>query len=154
MVKTVNGLLQARDTIASNKGTVTMRTANEVIKMAEVTKLELKISKKKETVKTLGNNWTGHKATSVEGTGSMEGYWISSMLIQHAKPFLENGEDVYFDITTDVEDKTSTAGRQSVTVFGANFNDIPIAELEADDGLLKFKSDLTFEGMTLNNAFN
>jgi len=35
-----------------------------------------------------------------------------------------------------------------------NLDDIPIADFEADDGVMEFESDLTFEGVELVTPFS
>ncbi|WP_252898276.1 phage tail tube protein [Apilactobacillus ozensis] len=94
------------------------------------------------------------KVTGVEGTGSLSGYLISSRWLKYGLPYVQGGQDLYFTIQVEVEDKTSKSGRQVVTVGEVNLDDIPIIDAEADDGVMEWESDLTFENIHLDTPFD
>jgi len=52
-----------------------------------------------------------------------------------------------------IEDPTSRAGKQTVLLTEVNLDDIPIADFEADDGVMELESDFTFEGVKLIDEF-
>lgn len=147
-------VLQTGDVINSKDAMVTATINGRVIPLIECTKFEAKIEKNKEDVQTLGTHWKHHKVTSIEGTGSLEGYLISSMWLKYALPYINGGAELYFNITVDIEDKSSRTGKQTVQLTDVSLDDIPIADISADDSVLDFKSDLTFEGVQLINEFN
>ncbi len=146
--------LQTGDVINSKDAMVTATINGRVIPLIECTKFEAKIEKNKEDVQVLGTHWKHHKVTSIEGTGSLEGYMISSMWLKYALPYINGGAELYFNITVDIEDKSSRTGKQTVQLTDVSLDDIPIADISADDSVLDFKSDLTFEGVQLINEFN
>lgn len=146
--------LQTGDVINSKDAMVTATINGRVIPLVECTKFEAKIEKNKEDVQVLGTHWKHHKVTSIEGTGSLEGYMISSMWLKYALPYINGGAELYFNITVDIEDKSSRTGKQTVQLTDVSLDDIPIADISADDSVLDFKSDLTFEGVQLINEFN
>ena len=146
--------LQTGDVINSKDAKVTATINGQVIPLIECTKFEAKIEKNKEDVQVLGTHWKHHKVTSIEGTGSLEGYMISSMWLKYALPYINGGAELYFNITVDIEDKSSRTGKQTVQLTDVSLDDIPIADISADDSVLDFKSDLTFEGIQLINEFN
>ena len=146
--------LQTGDVINSKDAMVTATINGRVIPLIECTNFEAKIEKNKEDVQVLGTHWRHHKVTSIEGTGSLEGYLISSMWLKYALPYINGGAELYFNITVDIEDKSSRTGKQTVQLTDVSLDDIPIADISADDSVLDWKSDLTFEGVQLINEFN
>lgn len=147
-------VLQAGDVINSKDATVTATINGRVIPLIECTDFEAKIEKNKEDVQVLGSHWKHHKVTSIEGTGTLEGYLISSMWLKYALPYINGGAELYFNITVDIEDKSSRTGKQTVQLTDVSLDDIPIADISADDSVLDWSSDLTFEGVQLINEFN
>lgn len=147
-------VLQAGDVINSKDATVTATIDGRVIPLIECTDFEAKIEKNKEDVQVLGTHWKHHKVTSIEGTGTLEGYLISSMWLKYALPYINGGAELYFNITLDIEDKSSRTGKQTVQLTDVSLDDIPIADISADDSVLDWSSDLTFEGVQLINEFN
>lgn len=147
-------VLQAGDVINSKDATVTATINGRVIPLIECTNFEGKIEKNKEDVQVLGSHWKHHKVTSIEGTGTLEGYLISSMWLKYALPYINGGAELYFNITVDIEDKSSRTGKQTVQLTDVSLDDIPIADISADDSVLDWSSDLTFEGVQLINEFN
>lgn len=146
--------LQTGDVINSKDAMVTATINGRVIPLIECTNFEAKIEKNKEDVQVLGTHWKHHKVTSIEGTGSLEGYLISSMWLKYALPYINGGAELYFNITVDIEDKSSRTGKQTIQLTDVSLDDIPIADISADDSVLDWKSDLTFEGVQLINEFN
>lgn len=147
-------VLQAGDVINSKDAKVTATINGRVIPLIECTNFEGKIEKNKEDVQVLGNHWKHHKVTSIEGTGTLEGYLISSMWLKYALPYINGGAELYFNITVDIEDKSSRTGKQTVQFTDVSLDDIPIADISADDSVLDWSSDFTFEGIQLINEFN
>lgn len=147
-------VLQAGDVINSKDAKVTATINGRVIPLIECTHFEGKIEKNKEDVQVLGNHWKHHKVTSIEGTGTLEGYLISSMWLKYALPYINGGAELYFNITVDIEDKSSRTGKQTVQFTDVSLDDIPIADISADDSVLDWSSDFTFEGVQLINEFN
>lgn len=147
-------VLQAGDVINSKDATVTATINGRVIPLIECTNFEGKIEKNKEDVQVLGSHWKHHKVTSIEGTGTLEGYLISSMWLKYALPYINGGAELYFNITVDIEDKSSRTGKQTVQFTDVSLDDIPIADISADDSVLDWSSDFTFEGIQLINEFN
>lgn len=146
--------LQTGDVINSKDAMVTATINGRVIPLIECTDFEAKIEKNKEDVQVLGTHWKHHKVTSIEGTGSLEGYLISSMWLKYALPYINGGAELYFNVTVDIEDKSSRTGKQTVQLTDVSLDDIPIADIKADDSVLDWKSDFTFEGVQLINEFN
>ncbi|APX72715.1 phage tail tube protein [Companilactobacillus allii] len=150
---TVGSFLNGRDTISTKDAKIYVTINGKIIPMIDVTKVTAKLEKNKEDVQTLGSHWKHKKTTSVEGTGTLGGYVISSNWLKYALPYIQGGKDLYFEITLSIEDKTSRAGKQTIHLGEVNLDDIPIADFEADDGVMEWESDFTFESLELISAF-
>lgn len=150
---TIGSYLNGRDTISTKDAKVYITINGKVIPLIECNELSLKLEKNKEDVQTLGSRWKHKKVTSVEGTGSLGGYLISSNWLKYALPYIQGGKDLYFEITLTINDATSQAGTQTIHVGDVNLDDIPVADLKADDGVMQWKSYFTFEQINLVTAF-
>lgn len=152
-VSTIGEYLNGRDTISTKDAKVYVTIADQVIPLIEATKISAKWEKNKEDVQTLGSRIKHKKVTSAEGTGELGGYLIRSMWLKYALPYLHGGKDLYLEITMTIEDKTSRAGKQTIHLGEVNLDDIPIIDNEADDGVMEWETDFTFETSELVTAF-
>ena len=150
---TIGQFLNGRDAISTKDATIFIKMNGKVWPMIECNKFAAKLEKNKEDVQTLGSRWKHKKVTSVEGTGTLGGYVISSNWLKYALPYIQGGKDLYFEAVMKIEDPTSQAGSQTVQLGSVNLDDIPIADFEADDGVMEFESDFTFEEIQLLEAF-
>jgi hypothetical protein len=146
--------LEARDTISSKEGKVFATIEGQNILMIELKELSAKWEKNKEEVQVIGSRTTKNKTTSVKGTGTLSGYLINSNWIKYGSNFQKGGPDLYFSVTATVEDTTSRVGKQTVLLQGVNMDDIPLLTLNADDGVLDWETDFTFEDSDLVTPFN
>lgn len=147
-------LLSGRDTISTKDARVTVNINGRIINMIECNKLTIKLEKNKEDVQVLGNHWKMKKTTSVEGTGTLGGYIINSNWLKYGVPYTQQDGDLYFELTFTIHDPTSKAGTQTVLLQNVNLDDVPIADFEADDGVMDYETDFTFEGIQLVQAFD
>lgn len=142
------------DVITSNSGRVTATIDGNNILLAEIEEFEAKLEGNTEEVKALGRRLTGHKMTSMEGTGSTTMYHISSRFAEIAANWLETGVYPDISITVTVEDPSSPAGKQVFQLMGVIFKDSTLASLKADDGLLEVDTDITFDDFRILQKFN
>lgn len=149
----IGQFLNGRDTISTKDAKVFVEMDGHVWPMIEATQIVAKLEKNKEDVQTLGSRWKHKKTTSVEGTGTLGGYVISSNWLKYALPYIKGEKDLYFTITMTIEDPTSRAGKQTVLLKDVNLDDIPVADFEANDGVMEWESDFTFEGIELVEPF-
>lgn len=154
MASQLEKFLSGRDTINSKSARVVATIDGEVHTIIECKKFSAKIKKHKEDVQTLNNNWTMKKTTSCEGTGSIGEYTVDSRWLEKGIPFTQSKGDLYFSITLTIDDPTSAAGKEIVKLDYVNLDEIPIADLEAKDGVLQDESDFTFEDVTLIKPFD
>lgn len=147
-------ILNGRDTISSKDARVTVTINGNVINLIDCKQLKINIKKNKEKVNVLGDHWTKHKTTSVDGTGTLGQYVINSNWIKYGIPYTQMEGDLYFTITFTIEDKTSRTGKQIVQLDEVNLDEIPIADFKADDSVMDMETDFTFENIHLVQAFN
>ena len=149
----IGQFLNGRDTISTKDAKLFVEMNGKVWPIIEATQVAAKLEKNKEDVQTLGSRWKHKKTTSVEVTGTLGGYVISSNWLKYALPYIKGEKDLYFTITMTIEDPTSRAGKQTVLLKDVNLDDIPVADFEADDGVMEWESDFTFEGIELVEPF-
>lgn len=147
-------LLSGRDTISTKDAKVFLNINGRIINMIECNKLTIKMEKNKEDVQVLGNHWKMKKTTSVEGTGTLGGYIINSNWLKYAVLYTQQGGDLYFELTLTIHDPTSKTGTQTVLLKDVNLDDIPVVDFEADDGVMDYETDFTFEGFELVQEFD
>ena len=56
-------------------------------------------------------------------------------------------------LTTTVEDKTSTVGKQTIVLTGFMIDTVPLFDLQSDDGVMMGETDFTFDDYQLTNKF-
>lgn len=149
----VGQFLNGRDTISTKDAKLFITANGKVWPMIECNKFSAKLEKNKEDVQTLGTRWKHKKTTSVEGTGELGAYQISSYFQKYALPYVQGGKDLYFEATLTIEDPTSRAGKQTLHFTDVNLDDIPFADFEADDDVMQWETDFTFEGVELVEPF-
>ncbi|WP_334328443.1 phage tail tube protein [Companilactobacillus sp. HBUAS59699] len=154
MSNNVGEFLNGRDTISTKDAKVYATINGQIIGLIDCNKFTAKLEKNKEDIQVLGSHWKRKKVTSIEGTGTLGGYIISSNWLKYALPYIQGGKDLYFEITLTIEDKTSRAGKQTIHLGEVNLDDIPIADFESDDGVMEWESDFTFEEFDLVSAFD
>lgn len=145
--------LLAKDTINGQEGEATAKIGSEIQKLFMVKDIEATIEKEKEEVKTLGRRGTGNKAVGYKGTGSMTMYYASTYFRKMALDYVKNGRDIYFDLTITNDDPTSDVGKQTIVLYGCNFDSIVIAKLDTDSAVLDEEMDFTFEDFDILEEF-
>ncbi|WP_369395789.1 phage tail tube protein [Lacticaseibacillus saniviri] len=121
--------------------------------MIELKELSAKLEKNKEEVQVIGSRITKNKTTSMKGTGTLSGYLINSNWVKYGLDFAHGKSDLYFDITSTIEDTTSRTGKQTILLKDVNLDEIPVLNLNSDDGVLDWETDFTFDDTQLVNAF-
>jgi hypothetical protein len=108
--------------------------------------IEAKLTKNKSDIRMLGNRMVGHKTTSMQGAGTLVIYQVSSDFKQDFIDYIRSGQDMYFSLQVETEDKSTPFGRESIVIPGCNFDEVTIADLSAEDGILEQEMPFTFEG--------
>lgn len=145
--------LKAGDIISGQEGRATLKVDGNIENMFYVKQLEATFEKQKSEVRTLGHRGTQHKTTGWSGTGSMTIYYISSLFRKLAQRYAREGKDIYFDITIENNDPTSSVGRQTVVLYSCNVDSTVIAKLDVDNTELDEDLDFTFEDFEILDEF-
>lgn len=146
--------MHARDAISGAAGEAFVTIQGRRYKFANLINIEAKMEKSKTEVPILGKPGKGNKATGWKGTGSATFHFNTSIFRKLLYHYKETGEDIYFDIQTTNEDKSSTVGRQTVILKDCNLDGGTIALLDADAEYLEDSFDFTFEDWELPEEFN
>ncbi|TPR48178.1 phage tail protein [Apilactobacillus micheneri] len=149
----INEFMDGQAPLSTKSAKIVLRRDGHVYPLIQCTKFKAKVEKKKETVQTLGSFMKKHKATSAEGTGSMGGYVIDSELLKTELGIIRSGQDSRFSAIPTLYGNENQ-GNQVVELDEVSLDDIPIADLESDDGLIEFESDFTFDDVHLVQAFS
>jgi hypothetical protein len=117
--------------------------------------VEVTFEKNKTEVPILGRMNRGHKSTSSSITGSAEFHFNTPIWRELAYRFQETGEDLYFDMQITNEDITaSDIGRQTIILYGCNFDSVILAAFDADsDDTLTESMDFTVERFEMPEKF-
>ncbi len=108
--------------------------------------VEVNFEKTKTEIPILGRMNRGHKGAGSSITGSGEFHKNTSIWNEIAYKFQETGEDLYFDMQITNEDPTTEIGRQTIILYGCNFDSVTLAAFDADsDDVLTESLDFTAE---------
>jgi hypothetical protein len=108
--------------------------------------VEVNFEKNKSEVPILGRMNKGNKSTSSAISGSGEFHKNTSIWNEIAYKFQETGEDLYFDMQITNYDPTTEIGRQTIMLYGCNFDSVTLAAFDADsDDVLTESIDFTAE---------
>jgi hypothetical protein len=116
--------------------------------------VEVTFEKSKSEIPILGRMNKGHKSTGSTITGSAEFHLNTSIWRELAYRCQETGEDLYFDMQITNEDPTTEIGRQTIILYGCNFDSVILAAFDADsDDTLTESLDFTAERFEMPEAF-
>ncbi|SDT25994.1 Phage tail tube protein [Paenibacillaceae bacterium GAS479] len=146
--------LNAGDTLSGHSGTAYATIDNQNIEMFYVKNLRATAKKNKADIKTLGTRNTQKKATGWEGTGTLTIYYVTSKFREMMQDYIRTGVDTYFDIQVTNEDPASTIGKQVVTLFGVNLDEVVMAALDVESDALEEEIPFTFHNVNIGTAFN
>ncbi|WP_283606491.1 phage tail tube protein [Faecalispora anaeroviscerum] len=143
-----------KDAIGSNEGTAFVTIDGRNYDLFFAKKIEAKMSKNKEDVKSIGKRSVGKKATSWSGSGTLTIHAVTSLFKEMFVDYANGGADRYFSLQLTNEDSSTSWGRETKVLTGCNFDEIDFANLDSDDGLLEQELPFTFDGVELLEKFN
>lgn len=149
-----NKVLKAGDILSGQEGSAYANINGEIVDLFFIKNIEATFDKTKSEVKTLGKRGTQYKANGWNGTGNMTVYYVSSVFRSLASDYINNGRDVYFDITITNEDPSSSTGKQTITLYDCNLDSTLLAKLDVDSEYLDEDLDFTFSGVKILDEFN
>ncbi len=149
------GTLRAKDTISGALGScyisMNMDRNGEYsaskcrYKFGQVSKLEADIELSKVQFTPLGQTEEVNKITGSKGKGSATFAFDTSMFLKMYRYFRETGQEMFFDIQVNNNDKSSAAGEQTVTLKNCLLDTIPIARLDTKSAVLEANISFTYE---------
>lgn len=141
------------DVINSRSGSMIMTVDGKNRVLAELTEVEAQIEGNIEEINLLGRRMKGHKLTSLEGTGSLNFYHVSSDFLIIYDKYKETGEWPDISITLTIEDTSSQTGKQVVQLMGITLSQAAIGNLNSDDGFLEGETDFNFDDYKIIQTF-
>ena len=139
--------MQARNAVSAKMAECYVTIEGNRYNFMSAINLEVTFEKNKIEVPILGRMNRGNKAVSATITGSAEFHLNTSVWRELAYRFQENGEDIYFDMQITNEDiMASDIGRQTIILYGCNWNSMTLAAFDADsDDVLTESIEFTAE---------
>lgn len=145
--------MQAKDVIAAKMASAYITVDGERYLLFQAKNLKATLEKEKKEVAILGKMSKGHKAVSVNGTGSMTIYKNTAIFDKMLLKLKSTGEDTYFDMQITNNDPTSEAGRQTTILKDCNIDSGIVANFDADGEWLEQDIDFTFEDIEQPEQF-
>jgi len=146
----MNGL----DAINGKEGTLTVTVDGKVQELGMCKTASAKVEKIKKEIKSVGARMNKHKTVGMNGTGEMVLHTMYPSFKKLLDEYLKTGKDFYFNLTFTNEDPASPAGKQIVTVQNCLFDEVTLAELNADDETLEDTLPFTHEGWAFAQHYN
>lgn len=147
--------MQARNAISAKMAECYITIDGKRYNFMSAINVEVTFEKSKTEVAILGRMNKGHKSTGSNITGSAEFHLNTSIWRELAYRFQESGQDIYFDMQITNEDATaSEVGRQTIMLYGCNFDSVVLAAFDADsDDTLTESLDFTVERFEIPEKF-
>ncbi|WP_346697890.1 phage tail tube protein [Thomasclavelia spiroformis] len=145
--------MKSKDAISGSMAELFVTIEGNRYNFAQAISFEANFEKNKTELPILGRTGKGNKAAGWSGSGSMTLHYNTSILRELAYRYKETGEDVYFDMQCTNEDPTSSVGRQTVTFKDCNFDNLVLAQFDADADYLEEDVDFTFEDFEMPETF-
>lgn len=148
--------MQAKNAISAKMAECYVTIEGNRYNFMSAINIEVTFEKNKTEIPILGRMNKGHKSTSSTITGSAEFHLNTSVWRELAYRFQETGEDLYFEMQISNEDITaSDVGKQTVILYGCNFDSVILAAFDADsDDTLTESMDFTVERFEMPDKFN
>lgn len=115
---------------------------------------EANIEKNKEDVNVMGDLWTQHKASGLNGTGNFTIAYVSPVFRKMLKKYEQTKVDEYFNITVVNNDPGSKAGIQSVLLLDCNIDGSVASKFDVDAAVLDEDVNFTYSGVEYLSEFN
>ena len=148
--------MQARNAVSAKMAECYVTIDGNRYNFMSAINLEVNFEKNKTEIPILGRMNRGHKATSSTISGSAEFHLNTSIWRELAYRFQETGEDLYFEMQITNEDITaSDIGRQTIILYGCNFDAVTLAAFDADsDDVLTESIDFTAERFEMPEKYS
>ncbi|MGX7196729.1 phage tail tube protein [Enterococcus olivae] len=142
-------LYDFQDSIKLNAGTVSANVDGRNIDLLEVEEVDARVTINKEEQGALGRAFRGHKITSLAGAGTLNVKKVSSMWSVMVETYKKTGVFPTLTITGTTEDKSSSTGKEVVSLSGVIPDEITLFTLSASDGIAMNEMSYTFDDFAI-----
>ncbi|MDP5273548.1 phage tail tube protein [Chengkuizengella axinellae] len=125
---------------------------HEGVWLTNITSVEASVEISKEEVKRAGTRWTGHKVTSLKGTGTMSGYKITSDWVERIGQIANDRNGEYRTEIIAKLDDPEAYGAYRVRLKDVSFDKIDLLKYE-HGALVEEELAFTFSGFDLLDTF-
>lgn len=145
--------LKAGDTIAASMASCYATIGDRRYNFMHMISLKATIKKQKTKVPILGQPGKGNKSTGWAGEGEATCHYNTSVLRELAVQYAKTGEEITIDIQITNEDPSTSVGRQTTILRDVNFDDMVVAQFDADGEYLDEDLKFTFDGVDMPEGF-
>lgn len=110
--------------------------------------------KEKSQLHVLGLIQSGNKSLGVNHSGSMTVYDITTAFRKELLKYEQTGEDMYGDMDVISYDNTSKTGRQSISLFGVNFDNMDLFNIDINATEMQTELAFTYESWDINSEYD
>ena len=121
---------------------------------ANLTKFNVQIDYSKTQYPVLGMRTKPSRKGAGTITGSLTQHYNCSEFREAALEYQNSGVDSSYDVQIVNEDPNSGVGRQSVILYGLNFDSIPLAMLDTESEYLTEDLSFTANSFDIENSFS
>lgn len=148
------GTMHAKDAIQGGQGECFITIKGNRYNFAQAINIDADMNKTKTKIPILGKISKGNKASGAEYEASATFHFNTSIFREILYLYKETGEDTYFDMQVTNDDKTSSAGRQTIILIDCNLDGGKLALLDADADYLEDEISFTFEDWKMPEKFS
>lgn len=125
---------------------------HEGVWMTNVTSVEAVVEINKEEIVRAGTRWVGHKSTTLTGSGTIQGYKVTSDWVQRIGSIAgDRGVPFVTELIVKLDDPEAF-GAYRVRLKGVQFDSIPLVTYEVGS-LVEEEMPFTFTGYDLLDTF-
>lgn len=141
------------DSLNGKAGRAFLTINGRNVEMFGLKKIQADSDFQESDFKVVGTNLIQKKTTGVTLTGSATIYYGTPEFLNMLKTYLKTGRLPYFMIQITNNSEGSTVGSQTVVLYNAKLQKLPIAILDADAEHLTMDITFSFTNIEVLNAF-
>lgn len=141
------------DSLTGKAGRAFLTIDGRNIEMFGLKKIQADAELQESDFKVVGTNLVQKKTTGVTLSGTATLYYGTPEFLNMLKTYLKTGRLPYFTIQITNDSEGSTVGSQTVVLYNAKLQKLPIALLDADSEHLTMDITFSFTNVEVLNAF-
>lgn len=143
------GQLNIRDIPDGAEAWAYAKIGTKIYQLFYIKTLSATAEKVKSELKVLGSKFVQHKASGINGTGTMSMYYTTSVWRRLMERYANEGIDTYFDIVIEQSDPGTSIGKQQISLHNCNIDSVNVVNIDVDADYLDEDMDFTFDGFTI-----